>query len=138
MKCPNCGLINPENALICDCGYNFKTNTVEITAKETKLANISSNCKKSAFKDFFVFRKMITPIIIQIIFWLSVIGCIGFGIYMISEPWDLGLDEETGIWIGILIIVLGPLIIRLQMELVILFFRINETLTEIKNKITKI
>lgn len=23
MKCPNCGLINPESALRCDCGYDF-------------------------------------------------------------------------------------------------------------------
>lgn len=98
----------------------------------------NNNKKKNAFKDFLVFRKMITPIIIQIIFWLSVICCIGFGIYTIVEPWDLGLDEGTGVWLGIIIIVIGPLILRMQMELVILFFRINETLTEIKNKITKI
>jgi len=25
MKCPNCGLINPESALYCDCGYNFES-----------------------------------------------------------------------------------------------------------------
>jgi uncharacterized RDD family membrane protein YckC len=25
MKCPSCGLINPSNAQICDCGYNFET-----------------------------------------------------------------------------------------------------------------
>ncbi len=93
--------------------------------------------KKSVFKDFLVFRKMITPIIIQILFWLSVIGCIGFGIYIIAEPWGFDLDEGTGVFVGILLIVLGPLFLRIQMELVILFFRINETLTEIKNKITK-
>jgi len=98
---------------------------------------MKKNNKKNTFKDFLVFRKMITPIIIQIIFWISVIGCIGFGIYMIADPRELGLDYETGVWVGILIIVLGPLILRIQMELVILFFRINETLTEIKNKITK-
>lgn len=23
MKCPYCGLINPETALRCDCGYDF-------------------------------------------------------------------------------------------------------------------
>ncbi len=25
MNCPSCGLINPENTRICDCGYNFET-----------------------------------------------------------------------------------------------------------------
>jgi hypothetical protein len=25
MKCPSCGLLNPESARICDCGYDFET-----------------------------------------------------------------------------------------------------------------
>jgi len=25
MQCPICGLINPETAQSCDCGYNFET-----------------------------------------------------------------------------------------------------------------
>ena len=27
--CPNCGLWNTENAIICDCGYNFISETIE-------------------------------------------------------------------------------------------------------------
>ena len=29
MKCPRCGLINPETAQRCDCGYDFVTHLVE-------------------------------------------------------------------------------------------------------------
>lgn len=29
MKCPRCGLFNPDSAERCDCGYDFKTGTVE-------------------------------------------------------------------------------------------------------------
>ncbi len=29
MKCPRCGLINPQTAQRCDCGYDFETKTVE-------------------------------------------------------------------------------------------------------------
>ena len=29
MKCPRCGLINPESALRCDCGYDFKSHTIK-------------------------------------------------------------------------------------------------------------
>jgi hypothetical protein len=29
MKCPNCGLINPESAQRCDCGYDFYSNRIE-------------------------------------------------------------------------------------------------------------
>ena len=25
MNCPNCGLFNPSEALVCDCGYNFES-----------------------------------------------------------------------------------------------------------------
>ena len=29
IKCPSCGLINPDSALLCDCGYNFDTGIVD-------------------------------------------------------------------------------------------------------------
>lgn len=29
MKCANCGLINPESAERCDCGYDFATRTIK-------------------------------------------------------------------------------------------------------------
>jgi hypothetical protein len=28
-KCPRCGLFSPEEAIRCDCGYDFKTRTVQ-------------------------------------------------------------------------------------------------------------
>lgn len=30
MKCPKCGLYNPDNSEKCDCGYNFKSNDINI------------------------------------------------------------------------------------------------------------
>ncbi len=29
MECPRCGLFNPDSASRCDCGYDFKSKTVE-------------------------------------------------------------------------------------------------------------
>jgi uncharacterized membrane protein HdeD (DUF308 family) len=29
MQCPNCGLINPNTAQTCDCGYNFQEGGIE-------------------------------------------------------------------------------------------------------------
>jgi hypothetical protein len=29
MKCPKCGLINPDEAQRCDCGYDFENHTME-------------------------------------------------------------------------------------------------------------
>ena len=37
MRCPNCGLINPESAMRCDCGYDFDSKSMKnpyLTVKE--------------------------------------------------------------------------------------------------------
>ena len=75
-------------------------------------------------KDFLLFRRMLTPIIIQILFWLGVIICLITGIsQMIHRNWINGLE----------IFFLGPIMVRVLAEFFILFFRMNETLTDIKN-----
>lgn len=87
-------------------------------------------------KDFFSFRRMITPYIIMIIFWVAivvlVISLVGASIGLLSSKssalflcliWPLGLP-------------LGVLVIRIYCELLILFFRMNETLTDIKNALS--
>jgi len=82
-------------------------------------------------KDFMAFRTMITPVIIQIIFWVGVALCIIFGIGFIIA----GLTTDAGRLgiMGFLTLILGPLLVRIYCEILIIFFRINETLTEIKH-----
>ncbi len=41
MKCPHCGLINPETALRCDCGYDFATKQIKesyLTGRKSAVA----------------------------------------------------------------------------------------------------
>jgi hypothetical protein len=76
--------------------------------------------------DFLRFRRMITPAIIQIVFWIGVVFCAIMGIGGIVQG---GMQSV----VGLLTLVLGPFVVRIYCELVILFFRINETLTDIKN-----
>ena len=79
-------------------------------------------------KDFLVFRRMVTPILIQIVFWVVVIIAILGGLdKLLSGP---HLSERVG---GLAIIILGPLVARVYAEMLILIFKINETVTEIKN-----
>lgn len=78
--------------------------------------------------DFLSFRKMITPVIIQIIFWIGVAAAIIGGIVVL-----VAADEAGTRVLGLLYIILGPLYWRVFCEIVILFFRMNETLTDIKN-----
>jgi len=86
--------------------------------------------KGNRMGNFFSFRTMITPVIIQIIFWIGVNLCIILGIgYMV-----FGSRYSTGAVVyGLLILIFGPLLVRIYCEILIVFFRINETLTDIKH-----
>ena len=74
--------------------------------------------------DFLMFRKMVTPILIQIVFWVVVVAAIATGLkYLLADQNPAGLA----------IIILGPLVARVYAEMLILIFKINEAVTEIKN-----
>ena len=77
------------------------------------------------FKDFLTFRRMLTPFLVQIIFGLAVIACIILGVANILHQMVLQ---------GVVTIIFGPLLIRIVCEYVIVLFRMNNTLTDIKNQ----
>jgi hypothetical protein len=73
--------------------------------------------------DFLRFETMITPILIQVLFWLAVVFCVVVGIIMLAHG-RLG---------GLALLVLGPIVARIQAELLILFFRMNDHLRHIQH-----
>ncbi len=75
-------------------------------------------------KDFLTFRHMLMPLLIQILFWVGLVLAIVTGVI------DLFRGQIAH---GLSLIFLGPIMVRLACELAILFFRINGTLTDIKN-----
>ncbi len=81
--------------------------------------------------DFWAFRTMVTPVIIQVLFWVGVIVCIVAGLVMIGM--GIKLPGDQMVLKGVLLAILGPLGVRIYCEILIVFFRINETLTEIKH-----
>ncbi|MBM4024306.1 MAG: DUF4282 domain-containing protein [Planctomycetes bacterium] len=87
--------------------------------------------------DFWAFRTMITPVLIQVIFWIGVIACVVLGIAIIKSAYSRYSDSwnEIQVAVGIAWIVLGPVVVRIYCEFAIVFFRMNETLTEIRNKL---
>ena len=87
----------------------------------------------SQANDFLTFRKMLTPIIIQVIFWIGVTVCIIGGIITIATGAASRYGGMTVLY-GLLAIFLGPLVVRSYCELLIVIFRINGTVTDIKNK----
>ncbi len=85
--------------------------------------------------DYLVFRKMVTPVIIQIVFWVLVGlvvlgGLIFFGLGIISGEGPAILVGLLGLVIGVPLYILG---IRIYCEILIVIFRVNDTLTDIKN-----
>ncbi len=91
------------------------------------------------WKDFLAFRRMVTPIIIQVIFWIGVVGVILSGIVLFFSMLVRGIGQGevmpvVGALIGVpLMTIVGLLLVRLYTELLIVIFRINDTLTDIKN-----
>jgi hypothetical protein len=99
------------------------------------------------FIDFLLFRRMIAPWVIQALFWLGVLGCLGMGLFtMVIGLIGLASSRDAGTGIlllllsllqGLATMIVGPLLVRLYCELMIVIFRINETLTDISNKLDR-
>ncbi|MCJ7544121.1 MAG: DUF4282 domain-containing protein [Phycisphaerae bacterium] len=83
------------------------------------------------FMEFAKFQKMITPVVIQVVFWIAIAGCV------ISALVSFGKGTGGSILGGILVLLLGPLVVRIQCELIILMFRIRDLLQEICDKTHK-
>jgi hypothetical protein len=83
------------------------------------------------FWDFLTFRLMITPIIIQIVFWGGVILCVGQALMLIRLSLDLPNGRDTwGVALGVAMLIFGPLVLRILCELDIILFKIHDELKE--------
>jgi hypothetical protein len=71
--------------------------------------------------EYLTFRRLITPSLVQIVFWLGLVFIVIIG---------LGTMFTWSFWQGLAILVLGPLVLRIYCEIVIVLFRINNTLTD--------
>jgi hypothetical protein len=81
--------------------------------------------------DFLRFETMITPVVIQVIFWIAVVIVIIAGIVQLT-------NGGWAVLTGLLTIILGPLVARIYCELVIVFFRINDHLRAIQHNTEKV
>ena len=84
--------------------------------------------KEQRMNDFLTFRRMITPVIIQILYWMMTLAAIVAGIVLLSR------EEGDAKAVGLAVIVIGPLVLRVYAELLMVVFRIYETLTDIRNQ----
>ena len=97
---------------------------------------------KFSLKNFLSFDKMITPVIIKILFWIGLVASAVGGIVVFfttlipaTRFGNFGTVLGAfllGLILGILTFVLGSLVARIYSEILILFFQINDTLSDIK------
>ncbi len=74
------------------------------------------------FKDFLLFRKLLSPVLIQFIFWLGVFYSLFSGVYTM-----IYMSFFSGLWF----LIIGIIFSRVFCEVLLLLFRINDNLTEI-------
>lgn len=84
---------------------------------------------------FLKFEKMITPIIIQVLFWIGVVVCVVAGIIQIVSGINTPYGGGGGVvFMGILLLLLGPILVRVWCELMLVLFSIHDILMKIRNK----
>ena len=81
-------------------------------------------------EDFVKFRKFITPVIIQILFWVGIAVVIVVGLVGIASGISRG--NAGAIFSALLTLVLGPVLVRVYCELLIVAFRILDVLVDIR------
>ncbi len=87
------------------------------------------------FVDLLMFRRMIAPSLIIILFWMGLVGVVVSSIGMIGLGFAAGSAGIPVALGGVLSLFIGPLAVRLWCEVLIVIFRINESLTDIREGI---
>jgi len=82
---------------------------------------------------FVHFDTMLTPAIIKVVFWVGAGLTVLMGLMMIIQGAGAYYGGGASIFMGLLTIVIGPFVVRIYCELLIIFFKMNETLQDVKN-----
>lgn len=85
-------------------------------------------------QEFLSFRKFITPVFIQVIFWIGVAVSVLAGLGMMIGGANMAYGGGGTALGGLLTLIIGPLMVRIYCELLIVLFRILDRLTEISER----
>ena len=87
------------------------------------------------FNDYLKFNKMITPVIIQALFWLFAALCVIIGLVaFLAGAVNNSLGDAV---LGLLVIILGPVLVRIYAELLLVIFKIHDAVQTIAQKKTE-
>lgn len=82
---------------------------------------------------FLKFEKMITPLFIQLLFWVGFVFSLIFGLFMIGYGIIADAGGITQIASGLLLLFLGPIILRVYCEMLIVIFKMQGALISIRD-----
>ena len=83
-------------------------------------------------RDFLRFETMLTPVLIQVLFWVAVIFCLVAGVIAM-----VAADEISARFGGLMLFIFGPLAARIYAEILIVWFRMNDHLRHIEHSIQR-
>ena len=110
---------------------------VEEKGDEDAPPSRSTRKSSSSMGDVIMFRRMVAPWVIMVLFWLGVAGAVLVGLIILVMGMlgkGIGMAEAL---VGLISIPINILLVRLYCELMIVIFRMNETLTDIKNSLER-
>jgi hypothetical protein len=86
-------------------------------------------------KDCLDFEKMLTPVIIKVIYWILLALTILGGLIQIIVGLASKYNSGDQVLVGFLALILGPIFVRVYCELLIVIFSINGHLADMKNSL---
>lgn len=84
---------------------------------------------------FFRFERMITPLIIQVLFWVGFLGAILVGLFLMITSL-IGDGGFGGVLTGLIILLLGPIGVRIYCEILIVAFKLLGLLVDVRDRIS--
>ena len=80
--------------------------------------------------DFLSFRKMITPMAIQVLFWIGVAASTILGITRLATSYG----AAAAVINGLLVLFLGPIVVRVICELIMMQFGIHRAILALEKE----
>ncbi len=90
-------------------------------------------------KDFLTFKKMITPVFVQVFFWVGIAAIVVISLLIIFNGFGSGYSPYGNVpaWVGFVYLLVAPIFWRVACEGIILIFQIFESLRRIEQKLDK-
>ena len=81
-------------------------------------------------KDLLTFKKLITPTVIKIVYWLAIVfALISGGINIVH---GIGQDSAVMLIVGVVTLIAGPIYVRVICEIILIAFKILSELQAIR------